>query len=82
MGWQWPVEHNWGIIVFGGAARTWNPGQSLPANNGAYPLLTTKNWHTEAGISLNGLFGLFRIDVARRLDQPATVLRIGVARLF
>jgi hypothetical protein len=73
------VERNIGLIIFGGAARTWLNSSSVPA--GYQPRLTD-GIHWEAGASLNGILGLFRVDFAARLDQPAFLVNISVARLL
>jgi len=77
------VEQNIGLIVFGGAAKTWGldiDSQQLAQRN--YIPNTTQGIHWEAGVSLNGILGLFRVDFASRLDQPAFLVNIGVARIF
>ncbi|HKK45943.1 MAG TPA: hypothetical protein VJ964_10495, partial [Balneolaceae bacterium] len=77
------VEHNIGFILFGGAAKTWgshwNPQQI--ASRGYQPN-STDGMYWEAGASINGIFGLFRLDFATRLDRPAFLVNIGIARLF
>ncbi|MDZ7683512.1 MAG: hypothetical protein U5J63_17825 [Fodinibius sp.] len=73
------VERNIGLIIFGGAAKTWLNSGAVPAG---YQPNTTDGVHLEAGASLNGILGLFRLDVAARLDQPALLINISVARLF
>lgn len=73
------VERNIGLIVFGGAAKTWLNSQSFPTG---YRPNTTDGIHLEAGASLNGILGLFRLDFAARLDEPAFLVNISVARLF
>ncbi|GAA5521874.1 DUF5686 and carboxypeptidase regulatory-like domain-containing protein [Aliifodinibius salicampi] len=78
------VERNIGLILFGGAARTWGPTAShIPAqSNQTYLPNGTGGIHWEAGASLNGILGLFRVDIATRIDQPAVLVNVGVARLF
>ena len=76
------VERNIGLIVFGGAAKTWPdapPTGTLPLN---YRPKSTNGTHWEAGLSLNGILGLFRLDLAQRLDEPAFLVNVSVARLF
>ena len=78
------VEREVGIIVFGGVGKTWvseSRRQALQSDFGFRPN-TTDGAHLEAGISLNKVFGLFRVDFAQRLDEPAFLVNIGVARLF
>lgn len=76
------VERNIGMILFGGAARTWGPRKIPPQSSALYAPKGTEGIHWEAGASLNGILGLFRIDFAARIDRPAFLVNIGVARLF
>lgn len=83
IGLQQLADRNIGLIVFGAAARTWGPDWSTQQIlQRGYQPRGTDGLHWEAGTSLNGIFGLFRLDFAVRLDQPAFVFNIGVARLF
>ncbi|MDR8394613.1 DUF5686 and carboxypeptidase regulatory-like domain-containing protein [Aliifodinibius sp. S!AR15-10] len=78
------VEWNWGLILFGGAGKTWisdTRKQDIFDRTG-YLVPETGNLHLEAGLSLNGLFGLFRVDFAQRLDQPAFMVNVSIARIF
>nr|WP_240894709.1 DUF5686 family protein [Fodinibius halophilus] len=76
------VEHNIGLIAFGGVARTW-PDWNTPQNalSGFQPR-GTGGTYWEAGASINGILGIFRVDFATRLDKPAFLVNIGVARIF
>lgn len=76
------VERNIGLILFGGAARTWGPREIPPQSSELYTPRGTDGIHWEAGASLNGILGLFRLDFAARIDRPAFLVNIGVARLF
>lgn len=73
------AERNIGIILFGGTAKTWPQqlSQTSPSS-----LRTTDGIHWEAGVSLNGILGLFRIDFATRIKQPALSVSISTARIF
>ncbi len=82
IGLQTLAERNIGIIVFGGAARTWPDWDTQTPTQPNYQPLGTNGIHWEAGVSLNGILGLFRIDFAARLDEPALLVNIGAARLF
>lgn len=73
------VERNIGLIVFGGAAKTWLHSSSIPQG---YQPKATGDIHWEAGASINGILGLFRLDFAARLDEPAFLLNLSIARLF
>lgn len=78
------VERNWGLIAFGGVARTWLPEdrmRELDERYGYVPRLADPI-HLEAGISVNGILGLFRVDLAQRLDRPAFMVNLSVARYF
>ena len=58
------------VIVHGAHARTW--GGPLAAERA----------HHELGVSLSGLFGVFRLDLTQGLDTQNTVVGLGVARVF
>ncbi len=68
------------IIVFGGHGRAWNSGERQIALEGFIPAIN--DWHHEAGVSLSGLFSLFRIDFAKRLDAQGYSFGITTARIF
>ena len=78
------VDWNLGLILFGGAGKTWISEfrKQVILDRTGYLVPETDGTHLEAGISLNGLFGLLRIDVARRLDEPAYMVNISLARIF
>ncbi|MFK7846848.1 MAG: DUF5686 family protein [Rhodothermales bacterium] len=90
------AENGLNLIVFGGHARTWLSA-SVGADRSAFVCLTlgsecdvefvglvnsAPNWHQEVGVSLSGLFSLFRVDFATRLDAPGFTVGIGSARIF
>jgi len=75
------VERNIGLIIFGGAAKTWAP-ESEELHYRFYRPNETNGIHWEAGASINGILGLFRLDFAARLDEPALLVNLSVARLF
>lgn len=67
-----------GIIVHGGAGRTW-----ISADRKAgilQPLSYRDKPTSEIGLSLNGLFTLFRVDVTKRLDSHGIVVGAWLAR--
>ena len=64
------ARRSYNVIVHGASARTW--GGALAA----------EAWHHEVGVSLSGLFGLFRLDLTQRLDRADTVVGLGIARVF
>lgn len=76
LGLRYFVEKGWGVILFGGAGYADAVGD--------YPdtLLTSDGIHSEIGLSLNGIFGLFRLNAAMRLDRPGTFIGFSVARYF
>ncbi|MDX1586035.1 MAG: DUF5686 family protein [Balneolaceae bacterium] len=78
------VEREIGIIVFGGVGKTWiseDRRDALESSLGYRPNVTG-GAHVEAGVSLNKILGLFRVDFAQRLDEPAFLITLGIARLF
>lgn len=72
-------DRGWGVIVFGAAGYA-----GSDKNNSPFTLtnLTTDSVHSEGGISLNSIFGILRIDFAKRLDAPGTFIGISVPRYF
>ncbi len=76
MGLNWFADRGWGIIVFGGAGHSY-------ADRTVYENRYLSNGvHTEVGLSLNSIFGILRVDIARRLDAPATFVGVSVPRYF
>jgi hypothetical protein len=71
------VERGWGIIIFGGAGQTKAEGSNYPSD-----LFITDGVHSEAGISLNNVFGILRIDFTKRMDQPGFFVGLSVPRYF
>lgn len=69
------VEKNWSLIIFGGHRVA---GEGAGMSSVRMPAVN----HHEAGISLNGLFGILRADLALRLDQPGVYAGVSVARIF
>ena len=72
------VDRGWGVIIFGGAGYTGLDNNTEMNFTG----LTTDGVHSEAGISLNSIFGILRIDFAKRLDAPGNFIGISVPRYF
>ncbi len=63
------VRQGYSLLIFGGHARTWLPGRG----SGVERLGTNGIYH-ELGASLGGIFGWFRINVAKPLHgDPVTV---------
>ncbi|MBO6779885.1 MAG: carboxypeptidase-like regulatory domain-containing protein [Rhodothermales bacterium] len=87
LGWRWAVDEGLGIIAFGGHGRTWLRPENQPRNT--QPRLADRwqpnlvdAWVHELGLSISGLFGMLRVDLVRRLDDPAWSWGIGAARIF
>lgn len=74
------AKRGYGIILHGGHARTWLSGDNFfseaEAQVGSIP------FHHEIGASINGIFGLFRLDVTKRIDAPGMTVGFAAARLF
>lgn len=69
-----------GIIIHGAVARTWISDSRKNQLNHLFGY--EDEWYREVGFSLNGIFGLARVDFTRRLDRPAFFVGFGVARMF
>lgn len=78
------VEQNIGVILFGGAAQSWVSDQREQQLFDAfgYRPNTTEGPHLEAGASLNGILGIFRVDFAARIDEPGFLVGVGIGRFF
>ncbi len=76
MGWRWAAERNIGLIVHGGHGRTWFGDRRLLDYAPQY----TDGFHHELGVSINGLFNLFRLDFTKRLDAPGFFVSAGFVR--
>ena len=93
--WQAAMEHNfrsipfeffgfrsladkgWGVIVFAGAGYSKTSEQVM-----GYNPMISDGVHSEAGISLNSVFSILRIDFAKRLDASGTYIGFSVPRYF
>ncbi len=78
LGMRRAAENAINLIVFGGHARTW---QSSPVLQPSL-VRSSDGWHQEVGVSVSGLFSLFRVDFATRLDAPGFTVGLGSARIF
>lgn len=76
LGLNYFVEKGWGIILFGGA------GYADAKDEEPYNLLVSDGVHTEIGTSLNSVFGIVRLDFAKRLDAPGFFIGFSVPRYF
>ncbi|MDZ7717987.1 MAG: DUF5686 family protein [Balneolaceae bacterium] len=70
------VDKGWGIILFGGA------GYADSKDVEPFNLLLSNGVHTEIGASLNSVFGVVRLDFAKRLDAPGFFIGFSVPRYF
>lgn len=70
------VDRGWGVIVFAGA------GYTEASRDFSDSIMMTDGVHSEAGISLNSIFGILRVDVAKRLDAPGAFVGISLPRYF
>ncbi|MGF1671845.1 MAG: DUF5686 family protein [Balneolaceae bacterium] len=78
------ADRGMGIIVFGGAGKTRLKTRSeadIVEEFGFRPRLSD-GIHTEAGISLNNIFSIARLDFAKRLDSPGFFVGFSVPRIF
>lgn len=76
LGLNYFVEKGWGVILFGGA------GIANLNDEVSYIKMDSDGIHTEAGVSLNSIFGIMRLDFAKRLDSPGYFIGISVPRYF
>ncbi|MBN2411778.1 carboxypeptidase-like regulatory domain-containing protein [candidate division KSB1 bacterium] len=80
IGLKWLADNNIGVILHGASGRTWMPKRDPSVAD--YKLYVLDKWHHEIGISLNGLFGYFRIDVTRPVEDSSYYFGLSVARIF
>ncbi len=80
MGLDFLTRNGIGIIIHGAAGRTWISAERLETTK--FKIRTTDRLHQEIGLSLNGLFNMFRLDVTRRLDRNNTFIGFGLSRFF
>ena len=69
-----------GIIIHGAYGRTWIDKKRL--GDLPYSPRYQNAFRHEVGISLNGIFGLFRLDYTRRLDKRGDYVGYGLKRFF
>ena len=80
LGLDYLARKSYGIILHGAFGRTWISAARL--NQLREIIHYTDHVHQEIGLSLNGVFSLFRIDFTQRLDKKVTFLGIGFTRFF
>jgi hypothetical protein len=74
------ARHGWNVILTGGVARVWTSDSRAEALSTG--IQKPNQLHTEIGLSFSGIFGLIRLDYARRLDSAGHRIGISVARMF
>ncbi|MEX2456237.1 MAG: DUF5686 family protein, partial [Balneolaceae bacterium] len=70
-------DRGWGIIVFGGAGYS-----EVNRENINFLPMVSDGVHSEAGISVNSIFGILRVDFAKRLDRSGSFIGVSVPRYF
>ncbi|NND72783.1 MAG: carboxypeptidase-like regulatory domain-containing protein [Rhodothermales bacterium] len=77
----WSLARNGiSLTIFGGHART-DISQSAMSELSFDPP-TTMGWYHEAGLSVGGLLGIFRLDVAHEIGGNNFGIGVSAARLF
>lgn len=76
----WLAEKGIGVIVHGAAGRTWIKRGDLAGLG--YTSRYQDGLRSEIGISVNGIFGVVRLDATKRLDAKGLYTGAGLARLF
>ncbi len=80
VGLRWLARKGIGVIVHGASGRTWISRSDL-AELGYTPRYQD-GVRSEIGVSLNGIFGLLRVDATKRIDANGMFAGVGLARLF
>ena len=84
LGLNFLVDQGIGLIAFGGVGQSWisdsRQQEFNTINNSA--LFESDGIHSEMGISINALFSIARIDIAKRLDDGGYSVGFSVARWF
>ncbi|MBM3262466.1 MAG: carboxypeptidase-like regulatory domain-containing protein [candidate division Zixibacteria bacterium] len=82
-GWNALVKRAIGMSVFGGHGRTWLSAttRNRLALQGVVPN-TPNRYHHEAGLSINGLLYMFRLDFTARIDRPGFYAGLGLGPGF
>ncbi len=68
------------LSVFGGHGRTEISNNALQGLT--YSPRLIDGWYHEAGLSIGGLVGILRLDVAKRIDSSGFSVGVAAARLF
>jgi len=80
LGLRWPVRKFYNLILFGGHGRTWVSDTYLEDTEDTRRV--SEGWHHEIGLSLSGLFGVGRIDFAKRIGAAGFTVGLAIARIF
>ena len=75
------ARRGYNVLVFGGHARTW-ASEAGRAALAPYVPRVSEGFHHEVGLSLSGLFGLLRLNLGARLDEPGLAVGLSAARIF
>lgn len=71
------VDRGIGLILFGGAGQA-----QIDENVQQFNSSVTNGIHGEVGVSINSIFGIMRLDIAKRVDAPDSYIGISVPRYF
>lgn len=84
LGMMWFAKKGWSILAYGSHAKTYISSDRLSElrRRPDFALSYNSGSHHEIGVSLNGIFGLGRVNLTKRLDKPGLNLGVGVARYF
>jgi len=84
LGMMWFAKKGWSILAYGSHTKTVIASDRLEIlrNRPDYVLSYNHGSHHELGVALNGIFGLGRVNLTKRLDKPGLTLGFGVARYF
>lgn len=80
IGWRWAARKGWNVILHGAHARTWLSDRLV--GEIGYEGASPDGFHHELGVSLSGIFGLFRLDAVSRLDAPGFTIGMGMGRIL
>jgi Family of unknown function (DUF5686)/CarboxypepD_reg-like domain len=78
LGLDWLVDKQIGLIAFGASGRTWISDKTLKTLD--YNYRYQDSYRHEAGIAINGIFQLFRVDFTRRLDKADFTVGVSLLR--
>ncbi len=80
LGLQGLVDNGIGIILHGASGRTWISEDRLSSLS--YSPHYNDEFHHEIGLSLNGIFGMIRIDITKPLGANDIFGGLSLARMF